>query len=465
MYPASFRAAYGEDALQLFRDRARDERGISASARLWFDLLADLVVSLPRAHRAAQVELVGVRGWVGVPAFEVLEDELPGSEAWCFGTAVSVATVAVFLLLIGYVGGNWIVGGSVRRDVSATAMHSSRSGSAGTRHGESGTGSAGVARDAGIPSAQTAGGARPAESDDGSVDAAERRRVIEQAAMNLKQFYFDHEIAQKTAVALLRHEKDGEDEAAMGGAGFAALLTAQMRDASQDMHLVMEYSDRRLPAGPLAQTAEDEARFRQAMLAQKCMIRKTEMLPRGIGYLKMDYFPEVAVCGGEVSAAMASLNEAEAMIIDLRDNTGGSPDTVSLVASYLFDHPEYMYGPRGAPTVESWTRSPVAGNRLADKPVYVLTSASTWSGAEQFSYDMKMLKRATLIGETTRGGAHAGVFHRIDDHFGMGIPEERSVNPYGRRDWEGIGVTPDVKVKAADALVTAERLAAARLKK
>jgi C-terminal processing protease CtpA/Prc len=78
---------------------------------------------------------------------------------------------------------------------------------------------------------------------------------------------------------------------------------------------------------------------------------------------------------------------------------------------------------------------------------------------------MKMLKRATLVGETTRGGAHAGVFHRIDDHFGMGIPEERSINPYGQADWEGVGVTPDVKVKAADALETAVKLAEARLRR
>jgi hypothetical protein len=120
---------------------------------------------------------------------------------------------------------------------------------------------------------------------------------------------------------------------------------------------------------------------------------------------------------------MALLNRAGAIIFDLRDNTGGFPDSVSLIASYLFNRPEYMYGPRGAPTVDSRTRSPVAGNELADKPVYVLTSGSTWSGAKQFCYDLTMLKRATLVGETTRGGTHAGVFHRIDDDFGIGIPE------------------------------------------
>ena len=162
------------------------------------------------------------------------------------------------------------------------------------------------------------------------------------------------------------------------------------------------------------------------MLQQNCMIRKADILPHDIGYLKLDFFPDTSVCGSEMRSAMASLNQADAIIFDLRDNTGGFPDSVSLIAGYLFDHPEYMYGPRGAPTVDSWTRSPVAGNELADKPVYVLTSGSTWSGAEQFSYDLKMLKRATLVGETTRGGTHAGVFHRIDDHFGIGIPEEKA---------------------------------------
>jgi C-terminal processing protease CtpA/Prc len=97
--------------------------------------------------------------------------------------------------------------------------------------------------------------------------------------------------------------------------------------------------------------------------------------------------------------------------------------------------------------------------------VYVLTSGSTVSAAEDFAYNLKMLHRATIVGETTRGSAHAGVFHRIDDHFGMGIPEVKVENPFGKADWEGVGVEPDVKVKAADALETAEKLALDRLRK
>jgi C-terminal processing protease CtpA/Prc len=134
----------------------------------------------------------------------------------------------------------------------------------------------------------------------------------------------------------------------------------------------------------------------------------------------------------------------------LRDNRGGDPGMVSMIAAYLFDHPEYWYNPREGTTERSWTRPPVPGNRLADKPVYLLTSSSTISGAEQFSYDLKMLKCAKLVGETTGGAARAGFFRRIDDYFGIGIPEEKAINPFSKTDWAETGVEPDVKVKAED---------------
>ncbi len=195
------------------------------------------------------------------------------------------------------------------------------------------------------------------------------------------------------------------------------------------------------------------------MLRQNCTFEKVQMLPNKIGYLKFNFFPQTAACKDTAQAAMAALNEAQSVVLDLRDNGGGFPDMVMLVASYFFDHPEYMYNPRESATEQSWTRSPVPGSKLADKPVYLLTSSRTISAAEQFSYDLKMLKRATLVGETTRGSAHSGVFRRIDNHLGMGIPEVRPINPFSKADWEGVGVEPDVKVKAADALTTAVALA------
>jgi Peptidase family S41/N-terminal domain of Peptidase_S41 in eukaryotic IRBP len=315
------------------------------------------------------------------------------------------------------------------------------------------------------PKPQYAAGALAQTIGDANLNAAVRQRVLDRTIANLRQYYFDRNVAQKLSDALLAHEKSGDDNAVTEGGAFADLLTRQMRDASHDMRLIMEYSRDRLPEHPPKQTSESLARYRKAMEQENCMFKKVEILPHNIGYLKLNFFPHTSVCESTATTAMASLNHADAIIFDLRDNTGGFPNMISLIASYLFDHPEYMYSPRGAPTEQSWTRSPVPGNRLADKPVYVLISASTWSGAEQFSYDLKMLRRATLVGETTRGAAHAGVFHRIDDHFGVGIPEVKPTNPFGKGDWEGTGVEPDVKVKAAEALETAKDLAKSKLRK
>ncbi len=100
---------------------------------------------------------------------------------------------------------------------------------------------------------------------------------------------------------------------------------------------------------------------------------------------------------------------------------------------------------------------------LASKPLYVLTSHDTFSGGEEFCYNLKNLKRATLIGETTGGGAHPVSGHRIDDHFMIGVPFARAINPVSKTNWEGTGVEPDIKVPATDALTTAQKLAQEKL--
>jgi hypothetical protein len=297
------------------------------------------------------------------------------------------------------------------------------------------------------------------------LDAAERQRVIDAVIANLKEHYVYPDVGQKMADALRAHEKSGDDNAEIDDEAFAHLLTKQMRDVSSDLHLVVVYSQAPLPPQPTGPTPEGLARYREAMERDNCTFEMVEILPRNIGFVKLNSFPDPSVCRGKATAAMASVNHSDAIIFDLRDNRGGEPEMVALMAAYLFDHPEYLYNPRENTTVKSWTLSPVQGNKLADKPVYVLTSARTLSGAEQFCYSLKMLKRATLVGETTGGAAHSGVWHRIDDHFGMGIPETKPINPFSKTDWAGTGVEPDVKVKAAEALRTAEKLVESKLPK
>ncbi|HEY2151474.1 MAG TPA: S41 family peptidase [Vicinamibacterales bacterium] len=157
---------------------------------------------------------------------------------------------------------------------------------------------------------------------------------------------------------------------------------------------------------------------------------------------------------------MASLNSVNALVVDLRDNGGGFGDTALQIAGYLFDRPTYLFDPRPDSPVPARTVSPISGNKLADKPVYVLTSSTTQSAAEYFVYNLKMLKRATLVGETTAGHQHSGTFHRINDHFGMGVQEAAPPdNPYPVKGWEVIGIEPDVKVPRSDALDAARKLA------
>jgi C-terminal processing protease CtpA/Prc len=178
--------------------------------------------------------------------------------------------------------------------------------------------------------------------------------------------------------------------------------------------------------------------------------------------LKWMHFLISLKCRSSIEAAMHFVNHANSLIFDLRQNHGGDPHTVALIASYLFDHPTHlndMYSPRSGTTEETWTQSPTPGNTLAGKPTFVLTSAMTFSGGEEFCYDLKMLKRATIVGERTGGGAHQIRLHKIDDHFTIAVPFAKPVNPISKTDWEGSGVVPNVSVKARDALETAIKLA------
>jgi retinol-binding protein 3 len=296
----------------------------------------------------------------------------------------------------------------------------------------------------------------------------DRQRVVEAAIANLNSYYVYPDVARKMADALLQHQKAGDYDAVVNGAALAALLTKDLRNVSHDMHLRVMYSAVPTPDGPPGPPPEIIAQYRRDMLRNNCTFEKIEILPHNIGYLKLNSFPDPALCQPAAAAAMAKLNHADAIIFDLRTNGGGSPKMVALVATYLFDHPTHLtdlYDRARNSTEQSWTLPPVPGNRLADKPAYVLTSAGTFSGAEEFSYDLKMLKRATLVGETTAGGAHLTGMHRMDEHFTIAVPFGRPINPISKTDWEGTGVQPDVKVNAADALATAEKLAWNKLRK
>jgi C-terminal processing protease CtpA/Prc len=287
---------------------------------------------------------------------------------------------------------------------------------------------------------------------DVTVDEAERAEVIDKALAALDRSYVFPELAPRMAQHVRAREKAGEYAALTGGREFARALTAHLQEVSRDKHLRVIVGD------------EGSFRARTQPADGKHGIEKVERLPGNVGYLELRGFhgttPEASAA---MSAAMSSLADADVLIFDLRRNGGGSPQMVALVSSYLFDRPVHLnslYWRERDRTDEFWTTREVAGSRFGErKPVYVLTSKRTFSGAEEFSYNLKALKRATLVGETTGGGAHPGALRRLNDRFAIFVPTGRAINPITKGNWEGTGVAPDVEVAADQALEKALELA------
>ena len=299
------------------------------------------------------------------------------------------------------------------------------------------------------------------------IDAATRTRVIDGTITQLNEFYVFPETAKKMGEAVKARQKKGEYDSITDGDAFAKVLTDNFQEVSHDKHLRVNFSPAPMPERPDGPpNADERARYRKDMERMNCGFDKVEILSGNVGYLKFRFFADPEVCGPTAVAAMNFLANVDAIIFDLRENGGGDPKMIAFISTYLFSEPTHLndlWERKGDATHQYWTLPYVPGKRLDGKPAYVLTSKQTFSGAEEFSYNLKNLKRATIIGETTGGGAHPVSGHRIDDHFMIGVPFARAINPISKTNWEGTGVEPDVKVPAADALATAQRLAAEKL--
>jgi hypothetical protein len=298
-----------------------------------------------------------------------------------------------------------------------------------------------------------------------TLDAAERKKVIDGVETNLKEYYIEPSLAQQMADAVKAHAAKGDYDAISDGDAFASRLTKDLQEVSHDKHLNVNFSPFKMP--PRTEpTPEEEARFHRQMEHNNCAFDKVEILPNNIGYVKFDGFMDASFCGPTVVAAMGFVAHTDAIIFDLRQNGGGQPAMVTLIASYLFDRPTHLidiYNRKEDSTTQNWTLSYLPGPRLTKQPVFVLTSKRTFSGAEEFAFDLKNLKRATIVGETTGGGAHPVSGHTVADYFMVGVPFAKSLDPVTKTNWEGTGVEPDVKVPAADALTTAEKLASEKI--
>jgi hypothetical protein len=311
--------------------------------------------------------------------------------------------------------------------------------------------------------------AQPASGAGETLDAAARAKRVERVSAALNENYVFPDVAKKMEAALRQKLKAGAYDKLTNPAEFARALTRDLVEVSKDKHLRIHYAPS-APPGLDSSERPDPAiqeQQRRDMASRNFGFEKVERLAGNVGYLDLRGFMGAELAGETAISAMNFLANSDAVIIDLRKNGGGHPSMVQLLTSYFFEEPTHLnsfYIRKGNTTQQFWTSAHVAGKRMTDVPVYVLTSPRTFSAAEEFTYNLKNLKRATIVGETTGGGAHPVKPHFLADvHLLAIVPFGRAVNPITGTNWEGTGVTPDIQVPADQALEAAHRDALKKL--
>jgi len=296
-----------------------------------------------------------------------------------------------------------------------------------------------------------------------AMNAQTRAAIIDSVSQALTEIYVFPDAARVMVELMQERLAAGDYDRDESPVAFCERLHDDMQSVYPDGHLGVRVEPPDL-FRPFAEPANDQERERllARLRSENFGFKKLERLPGNIGYLKLDSFVGAELGGATAVAAMNFLAHSDALIFDLRENGGGSPSMIQLLTSYLLEEPTHLnsfYIRRSDETKQFWTQAHVEGVKMTELPVYVLTSGSTFSGAEEFTYNLKNLERATIIGETTGGGAHPTDFLDFDfgDYVvGLSVPFGRAVNPITGTNWEGTGGKPQIHVSPDDALAVAQ---------
>lgn len=292
-----------------------------------------------------------------------------------------------------------------------------------------------------------------------TLDTAARRSAVEAAAQLLRERYVFPDVGDRAAQAIEAALGAGSYDRLEQPASFAERLTEDLQGVAKDKHLRVSALGAGPPVGPDGQAPRAPPRADGG-------VARADMLGGHVGYIEVVGFPPSIVAKEPVDRAMSALKDARALIVDIRRNGGGAPDSVTHLVSYFVkgDAPVHVntFINRN-PGTETFRSQEFWSDRVAfsftDKPVYVLTSRFTFSGGEEFAYDMQVLGLAEIVGETTGGGANPGGMMPLAAGLAMFVPGGRAENPITKTNWEGVGVKPDINVPSDDALeVALERL-------
>lgn len=287
----------------------------------------------------------------------------------------------------------------------------------------------------------------------------DQKQAVDTISRLLKENYVFEDIGITCGKHLSERLQEGAFKGMTDAAELARAFTQELQDISHDKHMrVRPAAGRGGNDGDRPDPLLDELRMRQSMAARNFGVARAEVLDGNIGVLDIRFFPPAPLAQPTAAAAMKVLENVDALIIDLRNNSGGNPDLIQFYCSHFFDkktHLNSLYWRKGNRTDEFWTLDTIEGKKRPDVPIFVLTSRRTFSGGEEFAYNLKTRKRAALIGETTGGGANPGGMFPVNGSLGIFIPTGRAMNPVTGTNWEGVGVMPDVPLPAAEAFEAA----------
>ncbi|OEZ87345.1 peptidase family S41 [Janthinobacterium sp. HH104] len=297
-------------------------------------------------------------------------------------------------------------------------------------------------------------------AEDTALNAADRTAIVQTLAVKMNANYIEPAVAERVGIAITRKNAEGGYATAANVKAFSAALAKDLRELSGDLHFGAAFYEglrERSGADELPSRAKIDE-WRDQTTRRGYDIEKIERLPGNVGYIELRGFGGPEFVAAAYTAAMSLMAGTDALILDLRRNGGGSPASVAYLMSHFFPfgderHLIDMYDRPTGTTRQFWTVKTVA--QRYDKPVYVLTSARTFSGGEDFSYGIQAQKRGTVVGETTGGGSNPVSWYNVGQDIIVAIPTARTTNAVTKTNWEHVGVKPDIAVPAAQALQTA----------
>jgi hypothetical protein len=294
--------------------------------------------------------------------------------------------------------------------------------------------------------------------------AQTRDTVLEAAIKIIRENYAFADVVEKMVAKIRRKMEKGGYAGIVSKEELCHTLSQDLREVCKDLHLLVYYnleaaSDIKRREETEAYDKDDPEHWWTGRSDANFGFKRVEYLEGNVGYLDLRVFAPVSLGGETAVAAMNFLANCDALIFDLRNCAGGDPFLVQLVESYLFGgEPKHLLSLHDRPNdkhQQIWTLPHVPGRRLPHIPVYILTSKRTFSGGEDFAYTLKHHGRATIVGETTGGGAHTIDFMVIHEGFIISLPTGYPVHPVTGGNWEGVGVEPHIPVSEEEALKTA----------